>query len=433
MTLAIQRKHPMKKRWHLVLMLLIAAAALAYEAWSLGYDYVLPAFRDERGFIEDFQYYHDAAKQFCVNPNKLYEPFGRMDDFAFIYPPICILGFLPFALLPLDVSYLLWILAGYASMFAALYLAFGMLSSSGMHLRNKQLYAALVATAVTGPMFTNAASGNVNAVLLLLMMASAYFVYKGRACTGGVFLSLAIWLKVYPILLAPLLLLFAARRTRFVVGMIVGMVILPVMLFPVVPYSLYSQYVLEVLPNLSAHITLHAFNQSLAASIGRFFAPYSAASSWGYPDIPFATKATGYVAGFIALVVSIMIASRNSRRYLPVSSLLIVAVIPFVTPFGWGYVYVLSLPLFAYVLFVSLVLNNLSTKFITLAVFTMLLIPSWRLLPIDHLPTVSILFYMRYPAAVLLLFGVSVWTTFGQQSAALYRGSARRSTPESEP
>ena len=423
----------MKNTWHLTLMLLIAVAALAYEGHTLWHHYLRPAFYDERGFIEDFQYYYDAANHFFASPDKLYQPFGRQDDFAFIYPPICILGFLPLILLPLNISYVLWIMAGYVSLFAALYLSRKLLTSAGLNLKRTSLYTAFIVTAATGPIFTNATAGNVNTILLLLMIASIFLVYKNKAWTSGFVLSLAIWLKVYPVLLAPLLLLFATKRTHFIVGLVVGMVLLPAAFLPVVPCKLYSKYLFDVLPMLSGHITLHAFNQSLAASIGRFFSPYSAASSWGYPDTPSVAKALGYAAGLITLILAIFVASKNNRRYLPVSSFMIIAVVPIVTPFGWGYVFALSLPLFAYILFVSAALPSLGTKILTVIIFLMLLIPSWRLSPFADQHVFSLLFYMRYPVAVLLLLGMAVWSIFGQQSASLYRGFADRSTPESEP
>ncbi len=423
----------MKYKWHLVLMLLLALTALTYHAWTLWSGYLQPAFRGERGFIEDFQYYYDAASRFIANPGGLYVPFGGLDDFAFIYPPLCVLGFLPITLVPLNVSYLLWILAGYASLYAALYLLVNMLTASGLRLRSTHLYIAFVATAAMGPTFTNSAAGNVNAVLLLFSVASVYFVYNSKDGTGGFILCLAIWLKVYPIILAPLLLLYATRRVRFILGMLAGMVIMPVLFLPMVPYSLYKEYVFEVLPNLSGHITLHAFNQSFAASVGRFWLPGSVATSWGYPDVHHAVKIAGYLVGMATLLVALVLAFRKDRRYMPVLSLLPLAVIPLVTPFGWGYAYMLSLPLFAYAVFASDILRNIYVKCLTLFVFIMILIPAWRLSPFEKLHFVSTLYYARYPASVLILFGMTAWTIMGQQSASLYRGSATRSTPESEP
>lgn len=417
----------MRRDWHIVLLLGLAVPAFAYEMIVLINRCILPAFTQKQILIEDFSIYYNAAATYLSNKDGLYAPIGYLDEFKFIYPPICILVFLPFLVFPLNVACVLWIVLNYLSLITMLVLFSRVLSRHNIIVERWLLSVGCLASIVLGSTFTNATLGNINAVLILPIVFGICSAYSGNPILAGFSISLAVWIKVYPVLLVPFLLLTTNEWKRFLCGLLIGAVGLPLIFLHMVPPRLYMYYIVNVLPSLSSYVPLHAFNQSLVASLGRYICSTAVVDSWAYPDLPIIVKLLGYGVGLVSLIIVWIIARNRSSIQRVVLGLVLTAVIPGVTPFGWGYTYLLCVPLVFFLLVASILCHNQSVRLSFVITYLLLLIPAWHILPAEVPRCVSLPFYARYPIAVALMCVTVVWTIIGQPSITLYRDCAGRS------
>jgi alpha-1,2-mannosyltransferase len=398
----------------LVVIMLAALGALAYEWRNLMVDYVAPLFAGRTGFFADFQFFHDGARRFILSPDELYSGNTR-DGFLLIqsaaridygYPPTAVLLFAPLATLPLP-----WAFVVFTAFSAALVLAsvllFRILAREELgELEPRGAWFVLAALVLSlGSVYVTFVFGQVNAVVLVLCLAYVLMARRGQYVWAGLFLAAGFWLKFYPLyllVLAP----FERRPLRLLLSAGLWILAIPVVLLPFLPFHLYTEYFLKIYPELARETAPHVYNQSVTGFLTRLISPKTALFDWGPYVIDSRVRfvnglATAGLLGWLALNYHL----QRERKLLHYACVL--AVTPLIVTYGWGGTYMLAIPLVLIVL-INALARGAAGFALFAAVWLILLLPAYRPFAFGDRFGVLVehLYYSRYLYLVLLTVGV---------------------------
>jgi len=392
---------------------------LAYEAWTLVMLVLRPLLGNPNAIQTDFHYYYDAARRFTANRLRLYQ---LSDDViaGFAYPPPAIVPFMWLARWPLGTALLAWTIISYLMILVASQQWLKYLRANGHVIdRSTAIAVGLVAFAM-GPTYMNAIFGQVNAFVLV---SCVVFVRLAPMAMfeAGLVLALGSWLKIYPAFLA--VIGIWDRSTWRAIGWtaFAGIVIV-IVLLPIVPWSVYRTFFLDVLPARADKTAIHVVNQSLVAFLERFRYPSAEFLNWtGHESVsvPVAARALNWV---FAAAVAATVALRHSSRDLKAASL--IALIAVIAPLGWGHTYLLALPLIVVRLLSVRDASTTVAAMIFLSVGAMM-IPAGRHLPLDAAPDwLQNLVYSRYLLATVTLMLISSNHSIGHKTESTAIASA---------
>lgn len=378
--------------------------------WTTARVYV-PVITGEMWFVTDFSFYYEAAERFLRDPLSLYP-----DPFGFMYPPPSVVLFLPLLALPVPASFLVSVvgIAVLAVLCIELTLRFyeeGRGERLGWPLRASLL---LIGFA-TAPVFHNLKYGQVNVLVLAIGLGFLWLLRKDRPFAAALVLSVGFWLKLYPLALV----LLGLRRgwaARGALGLLVGIVAVPLVLLPIVPAELYRQYTFDLLPYWSGVTNMHALNQSLTGVLEHVRLPitdYLRSHDTPIGAVAQAVNTTAVVGLFGGLYAGYFL----GRLRVDVVGVAVLAVLPVVSALGWEHTYVLALPLYLYVLLEARHRGPVARVLVTLAVLAFMLpkppeeVMVWTF---AHWPRAVVdVFYARFLIATLALLGAAVawlWT-----------------------
>jgi len=322
-----------------VLAPVAAVAAVAFVPY-LTVRQVVPAARAPAMFVYDLSYYHRAAQRPAA---ALYA------DPEFVYPPPSRALFAPLGTASLPVALGGWLALNAALLAACAWGAVRLWERERGAVLAPGVRAALVAVVLgSGPAFQTLKYGQVNSLVLLAGLAFLWGLARDRPVRAVVALGAGAWLKLYPALLLPLA--FArptARRAAWGTALVgVG---LPAALLPWLPADLYVTFFGERLPHWSGLTSQGVLNGSLAGVLTRLTLPPDAALRALDVPTPPAVRLAVTVAG-AALVGATWLGWARGRLSTTRAGVLLLALVPVVSPLGWEHAYVLALPLLVAVL-----------------------------------------------------------------------------------
>ncbi|MEM6326516.1 MAG: glycosyltransferase family 87 protein [Bacteroidota bacterium] len=338
--------------WPLGIPAVLAGAWLLAMPVYLATIFYAHALAHPEVFVYDYAFFRFAAERFAHTPLALYA------DPEYLYPPPAVLAFLPATWTSQPVGYIasgpliagglgvayLWAVRlweetdGTASVPA---------SVPGQSVPRRTLSpavrAALLIVALgSGPTFQTLKYAQVNGWMLLSALAFVHLVQRGRPGWGALALIGGFWLKLLPLALLPLGL--GRRWPRLAMGALAGLVALPLVLLPVVPWELYREYALERLPAISGMTDLGALSGSLQASLTRLEYPIEVIIRGGMVEASPLARVAGAMVG--AGVLGVTTLAAWTRRIGTVrAGFVVLAVLPVAIPLGWEHTYVLALPL----------------------------------------------------------------------------------------
>lgn len=358
----------------------------------------------------DYRIFYNAALRFGHDAHDLYQPSSVRTLQGFLYPPPAVMLFVPFAMLPLDWSYRLFLVLLYVAGVA------GMTTWANLDARDNKTGALsglsrinlVLLAAASGPFFAAATAGQVDILVLLLCVAYVALIMRGRPMLGGLVLAAGFWIKIYPIVLLAYVL---SRRDaiRILAGFAFGLVIVPLVVAPVVPVELYRTYFLDLLPKFSGNTIVNIYNQSLAAFYARLNVPLdTSVASFQVYAVPVSIRLP-IAAGAIAIAVGVSIAARFVKTATIPLLALILAIFAVVAPLGWGHTYVYMLPL---VCSTWLMGRRTGSKLVHVLIgmtYLVMLVPAYRVFPFDaRFPDLFYqVIYSRYLFATILLMSTS--------------------------
>jgi len=187
---------------------------------------------------------------------------------AYIYPPLFALLVAPLALLPMASANVIWLVLGQLALAAALLLTVRRLNPSA-----GAVTAIVCATVTFYPLWIDAAQGQANLLVLLLVSAGLAGIVQGKP-TFGAALGVAAALKLTPLILLAWLLM--ERRFREAVSML-GAFAAVTAAAALLRFDDTLVFFRQVLPALASGTAYYA-NQSLAGLVSRVFSqnPYTA-------------------------------------------------------------------------------------------------------------------------------------------------------------
>ncbi|GAA3846537.1 glycosyltransferase family 87 protein [Streptomyces phyllanthi] len=189
---------PATDRRRLLLLTGLATAVTVFTA-------TVPLLRD----WFDLRVYHGTVDAWVHHGGRIYDYRVPGTAYGFTYPPFAAVGMLPLALVGLDTAIALCLLLNLAALAFVLYVLAGPL------LRRYGWFGAALAVcllALLEPVRDTFSFGQVNLLLLALVLGDARLLSTGRARRAGVGIGLAAAVKLTPALFIALLLV--ARRWR---------------------------------------------------------------------------------------------------------------------------------------------------------------------------------------------------------------------------
>jgi len=226
----------------------------------------------------DFNTYYAAAKLFEDNGNiydgllseKLILSYGiqYISGSDYIYPP-----FLAFTLIPLArfsplIAGFIWYMVSFLSLCASVWF---IVKSSFTYKNSFEFWGkfrdSLIIALIFVPTAYSFYVGQVNAILLLLLAGTFYFLENDKEIVAGFLLSLAILIKVAPVLI--FIYLIGRRKFRTIFATLVVLASTILASIPLMKYQLL-EYLTIIFPTLTTP-TPHPVNQSLNGFFSRLF------------------------------------------------------------------------------------------------------------------------------------------------------------------
>lgn len=289
-----------------------------------------------RAFAEGVSPYDDTVLQAEV-PREFSGWVGR-----YLYPPPFAAVYVrPLLHLPFPVARATWVfLESMAYLLAGILLTRAILGSTSLH--------AVTATACLmlpfAPFHFDLKLGSVSGLLLLL--CSLFFLARsrGKETVAAIALAAAIVLKLTPALV--LLVLILRGELRLAGRTILAGLLLGLLCLPWTGWTVYGEYISQVLPRLATDNYSWFSNQSLDALFWRLFVPNPDTTPW--LASPFLHTALTATLSGILLVLLVRVARGERRRepgrdVAPALALLCASILARVT---WEYMIVLALPSF---------------------------------------------------------------------------------------
>jgi hypothetical protein len=302
-------------------------------------------------------------------------------------------------------------LASYAAITSAVHRWFAYIGRGGLETDAATRTAILLIVIASGPVYTNAIFGQVNAFVLL---SAVIFVTMADVAPIGAGVSLAAGtlLKIYPILAAAMV-LWNRRAARALLWTAIAGIAIVIVLLPIVPLSAYRSFI-EVLSARIDKTALHVTNQSLLGFLERFRVAPELFLNWtGHEAVAVGPLLRGINTWVLVCGLGFLWKRIDTLKHSPVASAAgLMALVAVSAPLGWGHTYVMVLPL----VIVQLIHMRDAAPFTAVVIFLCvlaLMVPAARHLPIDGLPGwMQNVVYSRYLLATLAMMIIPVRSTF---------------------
>ncbi len=212
-----------------------------------------------RSNLQDFTYYTGAADNLLS---------GKDPYFSYptqVYPPASLYLFIPFSLLPPQLSRTLWTSLSLISLFFAL-----KIFSVNLYKKIPLAHIVLIflASLQTFPVKYALAQGQINFLVFLCFALVFHFLSRKKDFLSGLFLAIAVSLKVNPLLLLPYFLL--TKKTKLLPAFFISLLLLNLSIQLLFPIPLNNSFLRSVI-NMSTNYSGYYYNTSIAAVSIRLF------------------------------------------------------------------------------------------------------------------------------------------------------------------
>jgi hypothetical protein len=315
------------------------------------------------------------------------------------YPPPAALLFRLFSLIPFQYSYAIWSFSIYGLIVCACLLFTRCLKKELRVVRVGEWFPYILCISAA-PSFLDSSFGNVNSLVLLLCVVFVYFFSHRKLILAGIVLSVAFWLKLYPALLL-LALIKTDKKASLIGGFSAGVAVIFVISLFFVPFSVFKEFFLEIIPAYSGQTITHIFNQSLIPAILRIIGTYNF-FSYDYILIPVVIRMVTSILILSALTVYFYF----NWRYKISSTLFIAGLcnfIPLITTIGWGYTFVMLYPTLIYLYYLGIMKTKVQS-FLYLLCWCGLAIPCYHRIEQYNVPhLIKLIYYSRYTITAILI------------------------------
>lgn len=386
----------------------VSGALLIYESWTLATSVILPLLANPNALQTDFHYYYDAALRLRGEAGQLYR---LTDDViaGFAYPPPAILPFVALSYLPLGAGLVLFTIASYAALLAAVIAWCGYLRTQGLAIDRRAQAALCVISLAFAPTYMNAVFGQVNAFVLACSVGFVTLA-AARPALSGALLAAGGWLKIYPVLMI-VVGLWNRRAWRPMAFAAAASLLVIAATLSVVPVSAFVTFAGDVLPARFDKTAVHITNQSLLAFLERFALAPELFLNWtGKEAVTVSPAIRGLNWAFgVAVIAALWRRATHGPRIEAVdSAAALIALAAVIAPLGWGHTFVLVLPLVMLHLVTLRAHHPVRAALVVLCVAAMLVPAGRRFSPVEQLaPWLQNVFYSRYLLATVVLMALN--------------------------
>jgi hypothetical protein len=376
----------------------------------------------------DFDYFFAAAERFLHDPASLYDRKEVLAFMGYVYPPVGVLFFVPFALLGKKLGFVAFLLVSVGCGYLAAWLMVRWIAPRPAAARPGSALLFLLAVVASTPFYANLVLVQFNLVVLCCCAGALLAAGRGHALLAGLLLMLACWMKIYPVVLLLVMLSLPAGRPAAVRAIVLGLA-LPVLLAPVLPFGLYGDYFLDALPRLSGQSLVQIDNQSITAGLSRLALPLGR-----WPDYIIVPTALPVRLANLAVATTLIgvlacrgAATGEDHPRTVALALAALACTPLLSPLGWGHAYVYAIPLLAWLVVYD---NRRMPRLFGALAWLALLVPAYHVFPAlgggPWLAGAAV--YSRYTLAVLaaILLVIALPPQAPKGAAARMARSARK-------
>lgn len=213
-------------------------------------------------YYPDFSSYYYGAQTIFNGGNPYLG--GEMFFGPFLYPPFALLFFLPFTFVSFVAAEKIFVVISMLCLFLSLYLLFKLFKISILSFLSIIL---LIFVFNFFPEKFTLGMGQINNVILLFLSIFIYSYIKKRNIIAGIFLALAIMLKVSPLVLVIFLLIDKQWKILCVTG--ISMMVMTLLVVVFVDPTINIYFLKNVLPTLATSWKIDYYNQALSGFIQR--------------------------------------------------------------------------------------------------------------------------------------------------------------------
>lgn len=236
-------------------LFLLFLLGIAQPAYSLGRILMF-------GRLIDFGVYYQAARTALMGIS----PYSTGENtIPFNYQPASLFLFIPFSLFPLFSAQIIWTIFSAGCLGLSIYL---LLKSLNWKLKFEEFLLLIPLITLSFPVKWTFGMGQINHLILLLLVATFYFYKRKKDFLAGVFLGTAVVLKLVP---AFLLGLFLIKRKLKIVSYSLGTIFLLTLLAGLVfRFELTKEYFFRIVPTIFSPSGKEVYyNQSITGFIAR--------------------------------------------------------------------------------------------------------------------------------------------------------------------
>lgn len=223
------------------------------------------------GYYPDFSGYYYGSKYLLENSNPY---FGGGSLFtSYVYPPIVLILFLPFTILTFQTAEIVWTILSLIFLLSSLYLLSKIFELRFFSSLNLFLMSLVF---ISFPSKFSLGMGQINMLVLMLLVISLWFLKQKREFASGVLLGVSLAIKLFPVLLPVYFIVDSClrrndrERWKVSLGIFASLLISVLLVLIFVPPKIYSEFI-SVLSSLVSSWKLDYYNQSFAGFTGRSF------------------------------------------------------------------------------------------------------------------------------------------------------------------
>lgn len=347
----------------------------------------------------DFNHYYNAATRLFEDTSNFYlNERENITYEGFTYPPLAVALFVPYLIFDIFNGSILYSIFIVLNVIVSAILLLKLFECSQIKLNKIQKIILVLFLVGTAPAMQNYIVLQVNFIVLNTCLGYILCIEKNKSnWLAGLILASGIWLKIYPILLFGMGVLYQKYRPS-IICVLVWLLVLPIIFLPIIPLELYVHYFKVFLPELFSHGMANIQNQSMVASIARQIFPIDQLS---YFDFEVTTGLRIVSLCLVGLFCSsaLFIRIKKGEEYSIGLLFAVMSMTVMIASVAWTYSWILAMPFVIYMIFES------RFKILVMMLSSAYFIPGYMhiesIIPLESM--LGAIFYSRYSIVMLSL------------------------------
>lgn len=347
----------------------------------------------------DFSHYYGAATRLFEDTSNFYlDQRENITYEGFTYPPLAVALFIPYLSFDIFNGSILYSIFIVLNVIVSVILLLKLFECSQIKLNKAQKLILVLFLVGTAPAMQNYIVLQVNFIVLNTCLGYILCIQKNKSnWLAGLILAFGIWLKIYPILLFGMGVLYQKYRPS-IACVLVWLVMMPIIFLPIIPLDTYVYYFTILLPELFSHGTINIQNQSMIASIARQIFPIDQLSYFDF-EVTTILRIVSLCLVCLFCSSSLLIRIKRGEEYSIGLLLAVMAMTVMIASVAWTYSWILAMPFVIFMIFESRFKNLV--MLLSAAYFVPGYMHIESIIPLESF--LGAIFYSRYSIVMLFL------------------------------